>query len=144
MIVKGRRPNQRLKLYEEGCVSIDELSGRALDAAIAHDVFGLEVEERANARTGERDWVCRKLARDWNRVAFYGSLGASIKLEVKLAELGWKVKPWPFGRNPAPSGSVLVALVNGKQQVDASGHTFEEALCRAAVAAVAPNGTSPL
>lgn len=34
-------------------MSVDELSGRALDAAVARHVFGLEVGERPNTRTRE-------------------------------------------------------------------------------------------
>jgi hypothetical protein len=115
----------------------DNLSGRALDAAVARYVFGLEVEGRTNARTGDRDWVCREPESDWNRVAFYGSLGASIKLELRLADLSWKVKPSPFGWTPDASGVALVTLLNGGRQVDTSGGTFEEALCRAAIKAIA-------
>jgi hypothetical protein len=41
----------------EGRVSFDELSGRQLDLAIARHVFGHQVEERPNSRTGEMDAV---------------------------------------------------------------------------------------
>jgi hypothetical protein len=40
-------------------VSIDALTGRELDAAIAARLFGVEVEERSNSRTGEKVVVCR-------------------------------------------------------------------------------------
>jgi hypothetical protein len=114
----------------------DHLTGRALDAAVARLVFSLDAQERTNARTGARNWVCREPGRDWNVVAYYGSLGASIKLELKLADIGSKVKPSPLGRTPDASGVVLVSLVIGEQQVAGSGHSFEEALCRAALKAV--------
>src|SRR5512135_1605282 len=109
---------------------------RALDAAVAAHVFKLEVEQRTNSRSGEPDYVYRKPGQDWVRCAFYGSLGASLTLELKLRELGWKVKPSPLGRNPDQPGSVLVTLVKGEERIDATGATFEEALCRAALKAV--------
>jgi len=59
-------------------------------------------------------------------VSYYSiSLAASVKLDVELQRLGWKVKALPFGRRPDPAGTYLVTLVNGEQQVDAVGRSFE-------------------
>lgn len=117
--------------------SPETVSGRELDASVARDLFGLEVQERTNARTGERDFVCREPGRDWNRVAFYGSLGASIKLELRLSDLGWMVKPSPLGRQPDASGVARAVLINGEREVEGMGTTFAEALSRAALRAMA-------
>jgi len=119
-------------------VNPDDLSGRPLDAAIARHVFGLEIEERTNTKTGAKDWVCREPGKQWLVVSFYGSLAASVKLNVELQRLGWQVKASPFGRRPDPAGTYLVTLVNGEQQVDAAGRSYEEALGRAALKAVQP------
>lgn|SRR5512146_1203902 len=114
----------------------DTLSGRALDAAVARDVFGLEVEERNNARTGERDFVCREPGKQWVRVPFYTSLTASLNLTTKLVHLGWTAKPAPLRRQADASGVARVVLASGEREVEGTGQSFEEALCRAALMAV--------
>ena len=114
----------------------EELSGRELDAAVAQHVFGLEVEERTNTRTGEQDFVYRqKSGQDWVLVAYYGSLTASLDLEFMLRKLGWTLKPSPLGRQPDASGVVRAVLVNEEREVEGTGRSFEEALCRSGVKA---------
>ena len=56
----GRRP-----------LDAETLSGRALDAAVTHHVFGRRVEERSNSRTNERDFVYRVSDHAWVRVPEY-------------------------------------------------------------------------
>ena len=46
------------------------------------------------------------------------------------------MKELPFGRRPDPSGVARAVLVNGTREVEGAGHSFEEALCRAALTAV--------
>jgi hypothetical protein len=69
----------------------DDLTGRALDAAVARH-FGLEVEERTNARQAS-GISCVASPGGLEPVAFYGSLSASLKLQLSLADLTWKLKP---------------------------------------------------
>lgn len=117
-------------------MSAKELTSRALDAAVARHVFGLEVEERTNARTGEQDFVCRVPGHDWVRVPFYGTLSASLTLEAKLRDLGWTVKRSPVARLAEPLGRIVVTLERGPAQVEASGASFGEALARVALKAL--------
>jgi hypothetical protein len=118
-------------------VSLDELNGRALDAAIAKHVFGLEVEERRNSRTGEPDHVYN-VGRDaanptWVRVPFYtASMGASITVDVQLQKLGWK-RQWK--RAGEPGGDRVVLEHAHGRRVEALGNP-NEAICRAALKAV--------
>lgn len=120
----------------------DDLSGRTLDAAVARHVFGLEVEERTSARTGEKDFVyaARPDApkSKWVRVPFYAaSLGASITVEVELQKRGWRrVAPqWGSHWNLTDDPNVILEHTDGRR-VQAWGHN--EALCRAALKAVQP------
>jgi hypothetical protein len=79
-------------------VSVDELSGRELDAAVAAQVFGLVAEPRINTRTRERDAVCRLPNGDWVRVAFYSErMGSCLNVEVWLGQQGWE-RIAPTGR----------------------------------------------
>lgn len=103
---------------------------------MAERVFKLEVEQRTSTRTGQRDYVCRE-GGNWVVVPYYGSLGASVKLELRLAELGWKVQPSLTGRAPGESGLVRAFLTNGTEQVIGAGTSFELALCRAGLNAAA-------
>lgn len=79
----GNRSSQT----REGRVSFDDLSGRQLDLAIARHVFGHQVEERLNSRTGELDTVynagMEADAPIWVRVPSYSiSLDASSWLSL--------------------------------------------------------------
>lgn len=112
-------------------MNVDDLTGRALDAAVAERLFGLLVEERADARTGEKDflYVVRPEApiRAWVRVAFYsGNMGASLEVEFELLNRGWRrTEP----RVSAP-GDVRVVLEHSDgRTVEASG-PMNVALCR--------------
>ncbi len=68
--------------------------GAKLDPMISERLFGLQVEARANTRTGE-DFVyaarTEAPTRDWIRVTIYtASMSASITVEVQLQKRGWK------------------------------------------------------
>jgi hypothetical protein len=121
----------------EGHVKFDELSGRELDTAVARHVFGLEVEERANARTGENDAVCREPGKDWLRVPNYGSsLASSIKLEVELQQRGWTRKAVPSDSGWDGADVVRVVFEHADGRRVAAVGAPSEALCRAALKAV--------
>jgi hypothetical protein len=122
-------------------MSIDDLTGRELDAAVAARLFGHVVEERANARTGQRDYVhvTRPYTptRDWVRVPHYNSsLSASITVEAELQRAGWTRKG--AGYRPGPSRDVTVVLEHRDGRVVEASGPFETALCRAALRVVAP------
>ena len=112
---------------------VDDLKGRDLDAMVARYVFDLEVEPRVNARTRERDAVCRLPNGEWVRVAFYsGSMGASLNVQLALRDRGWTRKE-PTGK---VSGDVRVILEHADgRTVEATG-PMNVALCRAALKAV--------
>jgi hypothetical protein len=67
----------------------DLLTGPKLDAAVAAEVFGLEVMRHSRASLGDVDFSCRAPGEDWHGVPVCGSNSASLTLEAKLAELGW-------------------------------------------------------
>lgn len=114
--------------------NLDALSGRALDAAVAHDVFGLEVEQRTNARTGETDFVCREPGKQWVRVPYYAtSFSASLKVGDALRQRGWN---WWFPPIAVPVVEVPITHEDGRT-VKAEGASTGEALCRAALKALA-------
>jgi hypothetical protein len=80
-------------------VTIDELSGRELDAAVAAQVFGLVAEPRVNTRTRERDAVYRLPNGDWVRVAFYSErMGPCLNVEGALRDRGWTRRQPQGGR----------------------------------------------
>ena len=118
-------------------MSIDELSGRALDSAVARDVFGLQVEERRNSRTGEPDHVYN-VGRDtkspsWVRLPFYtASMRTSITVEGQLQKLGWKRQEMRAGE----SEGVRVVLEHADGRTVEAFGLVNEALCRAALKAV--------
>lgn len=118
-------------------VSLDDLSGRALDAAVARHLLGLEVEERTSTKTREQDYVCREPGKDWNLVAYYSaSLAASIRVEVELQRHGWKRQERRTGANWKEPGSWRVVLEHADgRTVEAVGQP-DEAICRAALKAV--------
>lgn len=121
--------------------SPDSLSGRLLDAAVARELFGLEVEERTNDRTQRTDIVCRAPGQQWVRCAFFAeSKGASLNVEYELRHRGWtwRREDRPGSRWSQPGvGRVVLDHTDGRS-VEARGATINEALCRAAVKAVAP------
>jgi hypothetical protein len=115
-------------------VSIDELEGRELDAAVATQLFGLVAEARVNTRTRERDAVCRLPNGDWVRVAFYSErMGPCLNVEAWLREQGWA---WiaPTGRAPLGEVEVVYRHVDGRTLM-ARGR-LNEAVCRAALKTV--------
>lgn len=119
-------------------MSIDELHGRELDAQVAQRVFGLQVEPRVNARTGETDYFHPLRpgapADEWVRIPFYSvSLAAAINLEVELQHRGWR----RVDSTLKDTGDVRVILRHtGGRRVEAFGRA-PVALCRAALKAVA-------
>ncbi len=111
----------------------DALAGRDLDIAVAQYVFGLEVEARLNTRTRERDAVGRHAKQAWARVALYGAnKAASLNLEIRLEELGWKRMTRPRATGPQE----VVLVDEDGRMVRARGESLSEALCRAALKAV--------
>ncbi len=117
-------------------VNPDDVSGRDLDAMVAQHVFGLVVEPRVNASTGERDVLYPLPSGDWVRVPFYtASLAASMLVELKLKDHGWK-RVGEQSR-PASSHDVRVVLVHRDGRSVAAAGPFETALCRAALKALA-------
>jgi hypothetical protein len=108
----GSRPSDA---EGEDCVNIDELSGRQLDLAVARLMFGAEVEEHPNLRTGEMDAVYSPSLRSsnstWVRVPSYSRTPkASIQVEVELQKRGWKRKQAPGGSPGDEQGNVPVVL----------------------------------
>lgn len=122
-------------------MSFDDLSGRQLDLAIARHVFGHQVEERLDSRTGELDTVynagMEADAPIWIRVPSYSvSLDASILVELELEKKGWKRQEVRAGSHWNEPGGVRVILEHADgRTVGAFGHP-DEALCRAALKAV--------
>lgn len=117
----------------------DDLSACDLDPVVAERVFGLRVEERVNARTGQRDFVnATPSGRDWVRVAFYsGSMGAALEVEYQLHKRGWR-RTEPRGR---ATSDVRVVLEHADgRTVEATGPA-NEALCRAALKAMEAAGS---
>lgn len=115
----------------------DELDGRALSAAVARYLFGLEVQERASAQPAQRDWLCREPGQNWGVVPDYsGNVGLSASVEAKLADLGWKQRESPLIRWPDPAKSAVVTLETEDYRMVAAGDSYPEALCRAALKAV--------
>jgi len=114
-------------------MNFDTLSGRDLDAMTAQHLFGLKVEPRTNARTGERDYVYEENSGGWVRVAFYAeSMSASISVDAALQKRGWK----RTGSDWDDPGVQRVVLVHADgRRVEAPG-PYKEALCRAALKAV--------
>jgi hypothetical protein len=120
-------------------VNVDALTGRELDVVVARRVFGYEVEERVNTRTGEKDAVYRVAGTDWLRVPFYStSLAASVQIELELQKKGWKRQEMRAGSHWNEPRGVRVVLERADgRTVGAFGHP-DEALCRAALKAIAP------
>lgn len=120
-------------------MSIDELRGRELDTQVAQRVFGLQIEPRVNARTGETDYFhpLRPGAapNEWVRIPFYSvSLAAAINLEVELQHRGWR----RADSNVKDTGDVRVILQHTDgRRVEAFGRA-PAALCRAALKAFSP------
>ena len=114
-------------------MDVDSLSGRELDAMVAQHVFGLKIEQRTNGRTGEKDFLCEVHPGQWNRCAFYTtSLAASIRVEIRLRELGWHRKV------SGMIGSQRVVLEHADGRTVEAMSPINEALARAALKAVAP------
>jgi hypothetical protein len=118
-------------------VRTEDLSARALDAAIARHLLGYEVEGRCNARTGELDYVCRRAGQEWQQVSFYSCANEfmALAVEFKLSDFGWHLSPASEARRDATS-PVRVVLERDGTQVEGTAGTFEAALCVAALRAV--------
>ncbi len=118
---------------------IDTLSGRALDAALAQRLFGYEVKERLNGRTHQPEFLRRLDNDQWVVIPYYSTrLSASLEVGERLHRLGWTVDETLSNRRKDVAALYRVAL-NGPQgkQVAASGESWELALARAALRAVA-------
>jgi hypothetical protein len=122
-------------------VNVEAVSGRALDALVARRLFGLQVQDRTNLRTGEQDAVYnvtpQALAPSWVRVPEYSrSLTPSILVENALLDRGWRRHVPPPGLRPPSVHNVTVILQHRDgRRVEAVG-MLETALCRAALKAV--------
>lgn len=117
----------------------DELIGRALDATIAQRLFGLEVQERRNSRTGQLDVVYR-IGRDdsWYLVPQYSlAMAPSITLENELTQKGWHRVRLATDPLPVPGEPSSVKLRHDDGRIVEAIGLGEEALCRAALKAVA-------
>jgi hypothetical protein len=122
-------------------MNVDQLSGRQLDIAVARLVFGHQVEERPNARTGEPDAVYNASldanAPTWIRVPFYSiSIAASIEVELELQKQGWKRQEVRAGSHWNEPGGVRVVLEHADGRTVGAVGSENEALCRAALKAV--------
>jgi hypothetical protein len=120
-------------------MKIDNLTGRELDMAVAKHVLGYEVEERINPTTGEKDAFSRQPGHGtgWVRVAFYGaSIGASLNVEYELQHRGWRRRVTGIVTEPTTLDEVILDHGDGRS-VKAVGESRGEALCRAALKAVA-------
>jgi hypothetical protein len=117
--------------------TVDALTGRYLDLAVARYVFGHQVEERPNLRTGEMDAVFSTSLRTsnatWVRVPLYSRAGKpALLVEAELQKRGWKRKP--AERTSDEDAVIVLEHVDGRT-VEASGEA-SEALCRAALKAM--------
>lgn len=114
-------------------MNIDNLTGPALDAAIAERLFGLEVEERTNVKTRKHYWACRKSGSDWTLPAYFSRrMGPLLAVEYELHKRGW-TRTEPHDR---ATGNVRIVLEHTDgRTVEAFGRV-NEALCRAALKAV--------
>ncbi len=118
-------------------MNVDTLSGRELDAMVAEWVFGLHVERRTNSRTGERDFLYAVHPGQFVRVPFYtASMGASITVEVEMQQRGWKRIVLASVQRKAPNDAHVLLVHSDGREVSAAG-LLNEALCRAALKAVA-------
>jgi hypothetical protein len=120
-------------------MKIDTLTGRELDMAVAIHVLGYEVEERIDTTTGEKDAFSRPRGqgKGWVRVASYGaSMGASLNVEYELQHRGWRRRVTGTGKEPTNPAEVILDHGDGRS-VKAMGESRGEALCRAALKAVA-------
>ena len=120
-------------------MKIDNLTGRELDMAVARHVLRYEVEERIDTTTGEKDAFSRPRGqgKGWVRVASYGaSMGASLNVEYELQHRGWRRRVTGTVKEPTTPAEVILDHGDGRS-VKAVGRSRGEALCRAALKAVA-------
>lgn len=119
---------------------VDSLDGRLLDAAVARYLFGFEVEERTGARSGRKEILCRQPGMQWVLCTYYAaSVGASLNVEYELGKRGWTWRQEERARSrwSQPGvGRVILEHKDGRL-VEAEGANLQQALCRAAVKAVA-------
>jgi hypothetical protein len=117
-------------------VTIDELEGRALDASVAQHIFKLRVEERANLKTGKREYlhaVGNPAEPGWVRVPEYSvSTGPNLNVSVWLQEQGW-TRIAPTGKAPLGEVEVVYRHKDGRT-VNARG-SLNAAVCRVALKA---------
>ena len=124
-------------------MDVDSLSGRDLDALVAANLFGLEVQRRPDRATGKQDVFYNTTPRarvpSWVRLPEYSQcIAASIDVEKKLHEWGWRRHTPPPGWRPGPEHAITLVLERrDKRRVQAVG-PYETALCRAALKAVMP------
>jgi hypothetical protein len=120
-------------------MNYDALSGRELDAAIAQHIFGLPVEQRANLKTGKREYLhavgSNPEAPGWVRVPEYSvSTGPNLNVEVWLGQQGW-ARIAPTGK--APPGEVEVVYQRSDGRTVSARGSLNAAVCRVALKAKA-------
>lgn len=124
-------------------MDVDSLCGRELDALVAEHLFGLEVQRRPDPGTGEPDAFYNAASRarspSWVRLPEYSRcVVASLDVESKLQDWGWRRHSPPPGWRPGPAHVITIVLEHrDRRRVHAAG-AFEIALCRAGLKAVAP------
>jgi len=130
--------NDKPSALTDPIMNVDTLSGRDLDAMVAQRVFGLQVEERTNTRTGEKDFLYTVRPGHWVRVPFYtASMAASITVEAEMRKRGWKRIVLATVQRNAPNDAPVVLVHDDGRKVWAAG-LLNEALCRAALKAMTP------
>ena len=118
-------------------IEVDELAGQELDARVAQQLLGHEVQERTSRTSGRRAFVYNARPHaptpEWVPVPSYsGSQAASLEVALWLQDQGWKVL-----RTDADLTRTHVVLSRGGgSQVEAAGAHEYQALCRAALKAV--------
>jgi hypothetical protein len=113
----------------------DELIGRELDASVAQNIFQLRVEERANLKTGKREYLhavgSDPAAPGWVRVPEYSvSSGPNLNVAVWLQEQGW-TRIAPTGKD-VPGEVELVYQHKDGRTIRTQGR-LNEGVCRAAL-----------
>ena len=118
-------------------MELNELSGRELDASVAHLLFGLRVENRANLKTGKPEYLhavgSDPAAPGWVRVPMYSeSTGPNLNVSVWLRGQGW-TRIAPTGK--ATLGEVEVVYQHKDGRTIRARGSLNEAVCRVALKA---------
>ena len=100
--------------------------------------WDLEVQDRTNLHTGEREWVYNVGAPGpaaWVRVPYYTrNVAACSKVEIWLAANGWMSTEPPTA---GPTGHFVAVFEHRDGRIVKATGPYEEAVCRAALKVVA-------